>query len=270
MAKKKNQEVATTEPKDVVKFDYGEDAGLGYEGQTAQDLTIPFLVLLQSQSKQVVGDPGEKVEGAEAGKFLKADTDDVIDGRIDVVISLFEHCFVEWIPRNQGGGLVGRHGLHDPIITEAKANAERFGEYKHPKTGNDLVETYYAFGVLAATAEPIVLAFTSMKIKPFRTWNTAINKVTYKDQQGNKRKPPRFAFLSTLSAVPDKAQGYNFFNVKLEPTKNAIDSMLDPSDPRYQAAKAVYDAYTAGNVKIDEEQQASRSSAGDDDGDGVF
>jgi hypothetical protein len=46
-------EVTTTTATDAVaadNYDYGQDAGAGFENQTSEDVSVPFIVLLQPGS----------------------------------------------------------------------------------------------------------------------------------------------------------------------------------------------------------------------------
>ena len=90
--------------------DYGEQAGAGYEGTTTDDFAIPYLNLLQAMSPEVAED-GSKLEGASAGMMVNSVTKELYDGKKGLVFvpCSTSHVFVEWRPRDSGGGIVARH-----------------------------------------------------------------------------------------------------------------------------------------------------------------
>lgn len=153
MAAKKEEETKALAPQGTralaSNHDYGDDmvpmgtgVAPGYEHQTTDDAATPWLVLLQQMSPVVAQ---KKLEGADAGLFMNTVTQS-LHKEVAFVGSTTRHEFVEWKDRDAGdGGLVGRHEIDSPVVAKAKAEC-KFGEYKTPE-GNDLVETYYVFGV---------------------------------------------------------------------------------------------------------------------------
>lgn len=215
----------------VATFDYGDDAGAGFEGTKGSDLSIPFLGILQSNSPQVEDkDP----EGAESGMLFNTVTRELISGETGLV---FLPChkegpvWVEWVPRNKGGGFVG---LHDPESDEVK-NGEPI---MHPETGkptrklrcgeNELIETYYVYGLIldedgGDTVGFAVISFTSTKIKPYRDWVTAMYTL--------KGKPPMFANRARIRTTKQKNESGTFYNFRIDPfAETWAKSLINPAE----------------------------------------
>ena len=67
-AAKKNDAIATKGSTAMAEYvDYGEDAGAGYDADTASDIQVPRIALLQSLSPQCAPVKEGGMEGAEAG-----------------------------------------------------------------------------------------------------------------------------------------------------------------------------------------------------------
>jgi hypothetical protein len=265
-------EVAKVEKAGVpAVYDYGADAGRGFEDQGQDEISIPFISVLQGLSPQVTGENGKEVEGAKPGKLFNTITEEVLGNEVLFVPASREHIFTEWIPRKQGGGFVGRFDKNDPVVAAAVRQAEEFGKYRTP-AGNDLVETYYLFGVICpegAEPQPVVIAFTSTKIKAYKKWNTTVNMFTVPGPNGGKIRPPRFAHLLKVSSISDKNKKGSFFNLSLKPANGSIrGSILPPDDPRYLAAKALAEMVASGKAKAADDSQAASSSAETDEIDG--
>lgn len=247
-------EVAKREALAVSKFDYGADANAGFEGQTSDEMQIPFLALLQALSPQVSG--AKKVKGAEAGALFNTVTESLLGSEVLFVPALREHVFVEWKPRKAGGGFVARHERESEVVRAAIEAAKEFGKYTTP-AGNDLVETYYLYGMVVSGTdlEPIVVAFSSTKIKVFKKWNTQVHMFTV-EVNGKKQRPPRFAHLLKIKTTPQTNAKGTFYNFVIEPANGSIKgSLLEPGDPRLQAAKALGEMVAAGKARAAYETQ---------------
>lgn len=248
MSNEKNENVG------LVPYDYGQDAGSGFEGQTQEDLSIPFLTVLQALSPQVVDN---QPEGARAGMLFNTVTQELHDGKEGLLFvpCMTQHVFVEWIPRKKGGGFVGVHDLASPVVARAREKSTEFGKFwTYDEAGNEdnqLVETFYVFGVMTGTdpanateLSPVILAFTSTKIKVYKGWSTLVNK--------RKDRAPLFAFLVHLGSVSQENASGKFFNFSL---RNV--SMLAPDDARYTAAKGLKALIGSGRAKAAYESQTT-------------
>lgn len=240
MAKAKTKkEVVKIEPKKgtalAAGYDYGEEAGAGFEGTKGSDLSIPFLGILQSNSPQVEDkDP----EGAESGMLFNTVTRELASGTDGVIFlpCYKEMAYVEWVPRNKGGGFVG---LHDPNgDTVKKVIAENDGNRvgKLAVGDNELVETHYVYGLVlnedgTQTNGFAVLSFTSTKIKPFRDWVTAMYTL--------KGKPPIFANRARIKTIKQKNEHGTYYNFRIDPfEKTWSASLINPADLGYLLEEA--------------------------------
>ena len=108
---------------------FEEDAGGGLENLTAEDLTIPRLKILQALNPEVNKRDGKYVEGAAAGDILNTVTKELFteDSGCVAIPVAYKRMFLEWTPRESGGGLVQQH--LDPSIlsqtTKDKTGASR-------------------------------------------------------------------------------------------------------------------------------------------------
>lgn len=267
--------------------DYGDDAGLGFQNQTAADRKIPMLAVLQAGSPQVAESRGKIL----AGQIINTVTGQIYD-EVHIVPAITDHCYIEWVPKDDGGGFRGRHAITAPIVREAiaKNGGRSIGKLKAPdvevkvKDGKtkleprELVESFEIYAITFTGDQPdaedyAVISFTSAKIKNYREWNTEISKfqLVTKDKvtgEPRKRVVPIFAHRVKLSTelMPAKNGNPAFFVFKIEPlikdpnAKINADhlraSLLSPKDPRYQGAKLLQEQQVAGIAKAGYETQA--------------
>jgi hypothetical protein len=250
---------------EVAFYEYGDDAGAGFENQTGADYSIPFIAVLQQMSPQC-GDPRDGgTEGAKPGMLFNTVTGEIWDGRegVEFVPGTTEHVFVEWVPREKGGGMVTRHAVDSDVVRNARARGGDFGKLK-TSAGNDLIETFYVYGVICANGEPserVVLAFTSTKIKIYKHWNTKVGFFMVPTKNG-KARPPLFSHLVKITSTKEKNNKGEFYNFTLSPANGDVaKSLLRPDDSRYLAGKEVRDAVLAGQAQAN---YASQEAAGRD------
>lgn len=224
-ARGKSQEVATVAdneyalPAELME----EYAGMEQEELGREDLSLPFLRILQTNSPQVNKRDPKYVKGAEAGMFMNTATLEVFDGEtgITVVPCAYQRTFVEWIPRNKGGGFVTDHGLDNGtklLATCRKGDPSDPKDKKLylPKSGNQLVETAYHFLMLVQgeQADQVICAMSSSALKVSRNWNTRITNV--RNPQTGARLP-RFVMAYKLTTVQQQNEDGSWFNYAVEP-----------------------------------------------------
>ena len=219
----------------LATYDYGDDAGKGFENTSQSDFAIPFLSVLQTNSPECEKAGDRYIDGAEAGMLFNTVSKELIDGEAGLVLVPCDtsHSFVEWVPRDSGGGGgAGFRGIHEvdsQIVKECKAAAAESGAFGKLPTPDktELVETFYVFALLldgVDAVEPrefVMIPFTSTKIKKYKG-------IMYRLRmfKGN---PPLFAHRVLLKSVPDKNAKGSFYNFDLAPAvDNDVAASLIP------------------------------------------
>lgn len=250
---KKTKTVAKTKSAPPAAHDYGEDAGAGFEDTKGSDLSVPFLSILQSNSPQVEDkDP----PGAESGMLFNTVTREIFSGNAGLAFLPChkELAYVEWVPRNKGGGFVGLHDPNGDVVERAIADndGKRVGSLQVGE--NDLVETHYVYGLVldddGNTMGFAVISFTSTKIKPFRDWITAMYTL--------KGRPPMFANRARVRTIKQKNEHGTFYNFRIDPlNENWRDSLIDPAkDPQLlEEARDFREMVTSGMARAAFETQ---------------
>jgi hypothetical protein len=246
-------------------FEYGDDAGQGFENQDMSDRKLPLIELLQSNSPEVAESKGKVFAGA----FRNSVTGEIYE-EVFFVPALTDHCFVQWVPRDDGGGFRGRHAKNAKIVAEAIArnDGRAIGKLpvpqpNDPKTGkpqptHELVESFEIYAILYnKTGEVLgfaMIPFTSTKIKVYRAWNSAIGNFA-PTINGKKLAPgqvPIFAHRVKMTSEMPPSTQYSYFIPVLSPAEGGDDlknSLLPKNDPRYIAAKKLHDDVLAGLAK---------------------
>lgn len=254
------KEVAEKKDQLPAGFDYGEYAGAGFENQDSSDYSIPFLEVLQGQSPEL-----ETIEAAKPGHIINKVTQDVTAGKDGIVFvpCYTQHVFVEWVPRDAGGGLVNVHELDSDVVAQAKASGQRTGKIIL-ENGNELVETFYVYGIQVledGTSAQAVIAFTSTKIKKYKAWMTKARTVQMRLPDGRKINPPLFAHRYRLTTFKDRNKHGEWYN--WEPAfdgENAEAARLAPNSETFQEATQVLELVRSGQAKADYSSQAQEAT----------
>ena len=249
-------------------YDYGEDAGKGFEGTKGSDLSIPFLGILQSNSPQVEDkDP----EGAESGMLYNTVTRELFksDEGVAFLPCHKEVAYVEWVPRNKGGGFVALHDPEGPEVANAIAEngGTRMGKLEIGE--NELIETHYVYGLVLnaegnQTQGFAVISFTSTKIKPFRDWTTAMYTL--------RGKPPLFANRAVIRTIKQKNEHGTYYNFRIDPLLETwANSLINPSEEAnlLEEAKAFQEMVINGMAKAAFDTERSTGDGGASGGAGV-
>lgn len=233
-------------------YDYGEDVGSGFQNQTSDDVAIPFISIVQSNSQEMTED-SFKEKGIEAGMIINRTTGDLYKA-LSFIPAYTDHKFVEWVPIDDGGGYVGDYEIDDPVVLKCKSE-QPLGKYKL-EGGNELIETFYVYGVLVTEEGdhmPAVIPFASTNIKAYKDWQFRAKSIMIKIPGGRRVNPPLFAHrykLTTLFQKRDKQSWYKFDTVQYD-GENAVAARLSPSSELYQDARSVMDGISAGTMKVD-------------------
>lgn len=225
-------DVVKTGPQAVVVPDYGDLAGLGYEGDTVRDESIPFLNILQGLSPEVAE---RTVPGAQVGMLINSATKELFEGEKGLVFQPVHKIssMVEWTPRELGGGLVAMHDPSDPLMVELmkKVNNRPRGPIPFKMEGDKVlthvIDTVYLYGhILDATGTEVItpccIPFTSTKLKYWRQFNMNMKTI--------KGRPPRFAFRARITTFLDRnKRNQTFYSPMIQPFGDGdwIGSLID-------------------------------------------
>jgi hypothetical protein len=193
---------ASTEVGPVI--DFFNDSGLGNQDVGTRDIALPYLAILQKNSPQVDPDQSKLIRGAGVGMIFNTVTNALYDGKekgVLVVPCYYVRKFVEWVPREAGGGFVAQYSPEDEIVAQTIKNGlvNDKGKLVNEK-GNLLTETAYHYVLLLGDDGPewAIIGMASTQLKPSRTWNSLIAGIKMRRQDGTSFNPPRFSHVYQL------------------------------------------------------------------------
>jgi len=173
-------------------------AGAGLETVTPADLLIPRLDILQVSSPKVNKKRGEYVKEAEPGLIIDHGLNELFADGVYFCPCAFRKVFLEWQPRESGGGLAG---IHQP---EASAKIKR-DEKGYMDNGNILQETSQIYGLNLST-QTLRQSFIPMKstqLKKARGWLSKALDKKLQSRDGKWFQAPFFSSVYHLTSVEE-------------------------------------------------------------------
>lgn len=231
----------------------------------SNDISIPFVRILQKLSPEVDEESSDYLEGAKPGMLLNTATGKLYDAKEGIVIIpvRYQRELTEWKPRESGGGMVAYYGTDLSPLARAKKN-----EKGKPVTtdGNNLVEsgTYYCllFNPADGSYEQVIIGMSSSNFKPARAWNTMIKNLRVSDGKGGFVKNPSL-FLGAYKLSSEKVtKDVNTWYIWKTEFFGLTPNLPNGAD-LVREAFAFREAIEAGRVKPQE--AGHDSDAGSDD-----
>tara|TARA_R110002012_G_scaffold229192_1_gene401749 strand:+ start:135 stop:923 length:789 start_codon:yes stop_codon:yes gene_type:complete len=251
-----DKKVAEATASDLIPFD--DDllsAGTGLEEASADDYAIPFLRVLQSMSPQLKKSDGKYIQGAEEGNLFNTVTETVYDGTQGVALipCAYKKKFIEWIPRENGGGLVDDSHPASILKQCKKDDKGRF----ILENGNQIAETAEYYCIVAqdeGAPEQVLLSLTSSQLGFSRRWNTMLNNARVQNAKGETVPAPMFSYMYNLTTIPQSNDQYSWMGLSVEKTR--------PTPmPLAMAALDFMKAARSGAVEVKQEQEGATASA---------
>jgi len=202
-------------------------SGEGVDYDTSE-LQIPFVRVIQALSPQIKKNDAGFIKGASQGDAFNTVTGDYWNGEegFEVVPCLQQTKYLEFIPRDQGGGgFVGELSADDPNI----ARATRTGGKEILPSGNELVKSDQHYCMLIGSDglyQPVIVDMKSTQLSVSRRWKTQIAMLKVKDAQGVLKTPALFGTVWRLTTVEQSNDMGTWYNWSVEKVKMIDDEAL--------------------------------------------
>ncbi len=271
-------------------IDFGDDAGKGLEHFGAHEYAIPFVRIIQSNSPQVDDTTPKFIAGAKAGMFLKTSTAEIFDGEkgIGFVPCAKDEQYVEYTPRDAGGGFVGIRKPDDPLVLKLLSKQGRFGRLK-TDNNTEMTQTFNLYGLFIVPGDDgapdyvfrAIIAFASTQIKKYQSFVEIINGIQYPKAGGGFAKPAVYSHRWQLTTQPEQNKKGKFRGIVIKLANGATPRYVkgDPNQPGprpalvdrtsklHEEAKRFAIDIEAGKITVDRESDAEAGAGAvvDDD-----
>jgi hypothetical protein len=249
----------------VVAEEFEAFAALGMDQVRSEDMSIPFLRILAQLSPQVNKRDGAYVDGAEAGMLYNTVANEAYDGEKGVLVipCYYNRRYVEWKPREKGGGYVNSYDVDDKIVNTTYRDDR--GNDVLPN-GNLLTNTAQFFVLLLSEdgmPQRCLITMTSTQLKKARKWVTQMQSRTAMGKNGM-FVLPMMSQVYRLRTVEERNDKGSWFGWEI-----SHDRSLDLADekPLFDLGVSFSKSVRAGEVKVKEDQGAESFGSSDNETD---
>jgi|TARA_R110000764_G_scaffold72116_1_gene148123 hypothetical protein len=225
----------------VLAGDSKEASGFG-NLDISRDVAIPYINIIQTTSPQLNPSKAEFVEGAKVGQFYNTVTQEVSES-LNVISVLYQLRYVEWKPRESGGGLVEMHNADSGILGKTTRDKITFKDTL--SNGNYIATTAYHYVMVQGTDgnwSQAVISMTSTQLKKSRRWNSLMLTQKVEGPSGSFT-PPTYAIIYKLTTVSESNDRGSWFGYQVEKVGMVEDVSV------YNDAKSFSTAASRGDVE---------------------
>ena len=229
------------------------DQGKGFEEAGREAFAVPFLRILQDLSPQVKKKMSGYVEGATPGMIFNTVSQELFE-KLRVIPCHWSQSFIEWTPRDKGGGLVAVHPPGSRLIQEVT----REGSRNILPNGNELMDTRSHFVLFVrenGTYEGGLIAMASTGLKISRRWMSQM-KTAVIEIEGKIVQPPMFAWSYELGSEEEANDQGSWYQWTISDRERVTDLNL------YRAAKQFGLTMKGGTVKVNYEEELRGQAGG--------
>jgi hypothetical protein len=217
-------------PQPVAAYDWGTTGITGFENVNRDDLGIPFIQIVQKGSPEIDRTHPDfstkEIKGVQVGDIVNTLTREILHKvggtPMEFIPCGFEKLYMEWKPKNSGGGMIKAH--RDPaILVECTRNDKGIDVHRN---GNHIVTTAYFYGLFKSVGErsPGIISMTSTQLKKARAWLNLASSIKIETPRG-RITPPIFSHSYHLSTVAESNDKGSWMGWKI-----AVGSMInDPA-----------------------------------------
>lgn len=250
---------------------FEDDSGAGFENADKDSFALPFLALLQKMSPQVDEALPEYIDGAKAGMWCNTVTSEIYDGKegIRVVPCAYQRVFLEWVPRDQGGGFVAEYPVDKGLELLAGCTQDDKKRDILPN-GNELQDTRVHYVLIVGedgSYAPGILSLSRTNTKGSRKWMSIMDGIKLPRSNGaGVFTPPMFSHIYRLTTVMRSNDQGSWY--VMHPNKERILDMSNPSDEAlYADARKFREMVTSGEAQADfaKAEEAKTGNTNEDD-----
>jgi hypothetical protein len=182
------------------------------------------------------------LKGLKWDSFIILSTQEVSDS-LNVIPVLYQLRYVEWKPRESGGGFVESHHADSGILSKTKRDQVTFKDVL--PSGNYIATTAYHYVLVQGkdgSWSQAVISMTSTQLKKSRRWNSLMLTQKVSGPSGSFT-PPTYAMIYKLTTVSESNDRGSWFGYQVEKTGQVEDAGI------YNEAKSFSTAASRGDVE---------------------
>lgn len=170
---------------------------------TSEEVTLPFVRIIQKMSPYLVEGDGNYIEDSKAGQLVHTVAGKAYDS-LDIIPLRFEHLKIQWRMREQGGGLVQVFTPSDPELPATHKVENQNVVTDDPTTV--IEDTLQYICKVFADGEDLGMAIVSCsksQLKYARRWNVQLQSKKVTLSSGRTIRAPLFSHSYKLTTIQE-------------------------------------------------------------------
>jgi len=219
--------------------------------KSQEDNLVPLVYILQKQSPQVEEHDTRYIPGAKAADiWLRNAPNPIVKGSEGI---LFQPCFfdvnwIEWIPRDHGGGFVARH-TNPPEDANPFVDPQNPGRRKFLRpNGNEVIQTRNHIGFVLVNGKqpmPYVIPMTSSGHTISKNWMSDMNMRLLPSGKS----APSWAFIYRMKTRLRQNQYGSWFTWEINGERPVQDAA------EFERGLRLFEAFNSGEKQAETPQQ---------------
>lgn len=246
-------------------IDFAADSGAGFENVTDSMKIIPFIRILQDLSPQTKKTKKEYIEGSYPGAFWETASNTFYKGEDGIVIVPISVTpkWIEWVPRDNGGGMVRRWEDNSYKNKPGYVQAEKGSKWITPE-GNEIIEYLDIYCLLVeedGNIKAAVLSTKSTAIQAARSLITMADQVRIVDKNTGRRMRPAMFFSAFRAKLKEQSNEQGTW-YGLSFVRETDTTKLEGGNDIYRTAREYQKQILDGQVGVRDEELEESGEAG--------
>ncbi len=230
--------------------DFLNDAGSGLEEVSGEDMAVPYVSIVQKQSKVM------DLEGfaGKPGMFMHTITRELFDGQqgIEVIPCHFRRFWREISEELQNPKFIAEHPANWSVARGAEFHSDKRRHICHDGTHANQIMRFYCLMVAPCEVpQPVCLTFKGSQIRKAKNWNSMLSVMTTEvvvDGVARKIQAPTFMSIWKLSTVMETGDENTWHGYELT-SKGMLDPVGNDFDAEiYMQARDFHGMVAEGSI----------------------
>lgn len=243
-------------------------AAYGYNQVSTNDeldrdsYAIPRIAVLEKMSPEVDEDNAEYIEGAKPGMLCNKVMGELYPGDVGIKVLPVKRrrVYLEWTPRNEGGGFVAEHNVADgeSIMKQCTRNDKNVDITPNGTELHNVLEFYVMYSTDdGETWDRAIISMSRTRMAEGKKWNARIDSFTRSGQQITP-----LAQVYSLTTGRREKDGNVSYVFKVGKGEFLPEVVTDDANV-FAQAKLFLEQIDSGAAKVDREAEASTATTVD-------
>ena len=237
---------------------YGAAAVETHDELDKDSYAIPRIAIIEALSPELDDGKPEYIEGAKRGQLCNRVMSELYPDGVMVIPVKRRRVFLEWTPRDAGGGFVAEHNVADgeALMKQCQRNEKGYDITPNGTELHNVLEFYVLFSSDKGTTwTPAIISMSRTRMAEGKKWNLRIDQF----RQGGQQVTPLAQVYELGTAKRENPAGVSYV-FKVGAAKFLPEATPNHADV-FAQAQGFLEAIASGEAQVDRDAEAATSGA---------